>query len=220
MKISEMEAHHAQYLALETQIRTMVQSRRFPEVFSACHSSFPNIVPAIKFRKQRGIDPQVPNLLAISTICKFAPPLFESFAIDSLLAFVRSNRLLAQHENGYLPRAEAAKARREIARILWAHIEKEPGVFQRDIRVQLGVDQGDAVEILTVWEDLGVIERRPEDRSYRLYFRTQLEAEVQGLCYNCGVRGKGHKVVFLSPTKCQKCGVEGYYHIEYGDPKQ
>jgi hypothetical protein len=215
-----MEAHHRQYLALENEIWAMVHSRRFPEAFSACQASFPNIVPAIKYRKQRGIEPEMLSFLALHIICKYAPALFESFAIDSLLAFVRSTRLLAQHENGYLPRAEAAKARVEVARTLWGQLENQPGMLQRDIRVQPGVDQVNAVEIVTVWEELGVIVRRPEDRSHRLYFRTQLDAEMQGLCHNCGVRGKGLKAVFFRPVTCQKCGAEGYYHIEYADPQQ
>ena len=76
-----------------------------------------------------------------------------------------------------------------------------------------------AAEIVELWEELGVIDRRPEDRTYRLWFRTRLNVEVQGVCQQCGVRGTGRKELFLKPLKCRRCGTDGYYHVDYGDLK-
>ena len=217
MKISEMEVHHDQYLALEARIRAMVDSRKFPDVFSVCLASFPNIVPAIKYRKQRGIEPETPNLLAFSTICKCAPPLFEHTALESLAEFVKSERVLARHANDYVQDIEAALSQEEIARSLWDHLERQPGALQRDLCKELGIDQDTAVAIVELWEQLGVISRRQEDNSYRLYFRSRFDAEAEGVCPACGVRGKGCKELFFKPTSCKKCGAEGYYHITYAD---
>ena len=217
MKISEMEVHHDQYLTLESQIRAMVDGRKFLEAFSVCLQSFPNIVPAIKFRKQRGIEPETPSLLAFGTICKYAPPLFEHVALESLATFVKSERVLARHENDYVQDIESALAREEIARVLWNHIERQPGVIQRHLRKELGVDQDAAVVIVELWEQLGVISRRQEDNSYRLYFRSRFDVEAEGVCPACGVRGKGRKELFFKRTSCKKCGAEGYYHITYAD---
>ena len=61
-----------------------------------------------------------------------------------------------------------------------------------------------------------MIDWQPEGRSYRLYFSTQFDMEMEGLCQNCGVRGKGRRGVFLKPVTCQKCNALGYYYIEYG----
>ena len=91
-----------------------------------------------------------------------------------------------------------------------------PAMLQRDLRTDLGVVQEDAVRIVELWEKLAVVDRQPEDRSYRLFFRTRLDTEIAGLCQNCGVRGKGRKELFFKPIKCQKCGKVGYYHIDYG----
>jgi hypothetical protein len=145
MKISEMEAHHDQYLALEGQIRAMVDDRGFPEVFLVCVSSFPHIVPAIKYRKHRGINPEAPSLLAFGTICKYAPPLFEHSALEALADFVKSERVLARNDNGYLQSAESALAQEEVARLVWNHIERQPGAIQRDLRKELGIDQDNVV---------------------------------------------------------------------------
>ncbi len=101
MKIAELEAHHDACADLERTIRVMVQNREFPAVFATCTASFEHIIPAISFRKKRGITPETPDLLAIATILKYAPPLFDHAAIESLDELVRSSRLLTQHENDY-----------------------------------------------------------------------------------------------------------------------
>jgi hypothetical protein len=218
MKKSEMEDHHDEHVALEAKIRTMSDNRQFPAVFPVCVESFQHIVPAVKFRKQKGILPETPSLLAFSIICKYAPPLFAHSFIEEMLEFVKSTRLLAKHENGYLEAAEAALQREEIARVVWKHVEQQPGALQREIRATLGVDQKAAVEIVETWEQLGVITLQQEVNSYRLYLRTRLDAEVEGVCPACGVHGKGRKELFFKPIPCKRCGNEGYYHIRYVDP--
>jgi hypothetical protein len=217
MKIAELEGHHDALDDSEQTIRAMVESREFPKVFSVCTASFSHIVPAINFRKKRDIQPEVPELAAFATICRYAPPLFEHGAIESLFEFVSSTRVLTQHEKDYLSSVEAAQKQEQVAHALWNHLEKQQGMLQREIRAELGVAQEDAVAIIELWEELGVVDRQSEDRSYRLYFRTRLDAEVAGLCPNCGVRGRGRRELFFRSFACQKCNAEGYYHIEYGD---
>jgi hypothetical protein len=217
MKIAELEAHHDACADSGRTIRAMVDNGEFPKVFSVCTASFPHIVPAIKFRKKRGIMPETPDFSAFTTICKYAPPLFEHTAIESLFEFVNSSRVLMQSEKNFLDSIEAARKREQLAHRLWNHLERHPGMLQRDIRTELGVDQEDAVTIVELWDELGILDRQSEDKSYRLCFRTRLDAEAAGLCPSCGVRGKGRKELFLRLAACQKCGTKGYYHIEYGD---
>ncbi|MGO8752567.1 MAG: hypothetical protein ACLQNE_42045 [Thermoguttaceae bacterium] len=217
MKISEMENCHDEHAALEDRIRTMADNREFPAIFPVCVESFPQIVPAIKFRKQRGITPEIPKLQSFRIICKYAPPLFAHSFIEALLDFVKSTRLLAKHENGYLQAAEAALEREEMARMIWGHVARRPGALQRELRTTLGIDQDVAVELLETWEQLGVVVQQQETNSYRLYLRTQLDAEVEGRCPACGVHGKGRKELFLKTISCKRCGAEGYYHIQYAN---
>ncbi|MCE5268209.1 MAG: hypothetical protein LLG00_10025 [Planctomycetaceae bacterium] len=214
--IAELEAHYYAHADSEHGIRMMVQNREFPAVFGACTASFEHIIPAIRFRKKRGITPEMPTLLAFTTICKYAPPLFEHAAIDSLEEFVRSSRILAQHEDDYLSTIDVARRRESIAHDVWNHLEKCPGALQRNLRMELGVVQEDAAEIVGLWAALGVIDRCPKDRSYALWFRTRLDVEIQGRCPRCGARGTGRKELFLKATTCKRCGTDGYYHIEYG----
>ncbi len=218
MKIGELEGHYDAYAELERTIRAMVDDGEFPKVFSVCITSFPHIVPTINYRKKRGIAPEIPDWSAFTTICKYAPALFEHTAIESLFEFVNSSRVLAQSEKHFLDSIEAARQREQLAHRLWNHLEHHPGMLQRDIRAELGVVQEYVVDIVEVWEKLGTLERHPEDRSYRLYFHTRLDTEVTGLCPNCGVRGKGRKDLFFRPFACQKCRTDGYYHIEYSGP--
>jgi hypothetical protein len=219
MKIAELEAHHNAYVESEQTIRRMVYNHEFPAVFAVCIDVFPHLVPTINYWRKRDISPGRLDLLPIATICKYAPPLFEHSAIESLAKFVKSARVLASSERGYLSLIETARNREQLAHAIWNHLERQPGARQRDIRTELGVIQEYAVEIVELWEDLGVIEREPDDGTYRLFFRTQLDKEMDGVCQNCGVRGKGRKEAFLKPGACLKCGTLGYYHIEYRHPR-
>jgi len=220
MKIAEMEAHHDEYTTLESRIIKMLGKREFPAVFPVCEASFAHIVPAIRYRKKRGMKPETPRLSAFSVICKYGPPLFEHAILESLLDFVRSTRLLAKHENGYLQSIERALEREEVARILWNHLEHQPGFLQRHIRKELGISQESAVAILAIWEELGVIARKQQKNSYALYFRSRLDAAAEGICQTCGVRGKGRKELFFRPVSCKNCGTEDYYHIINTDQHQ
>jgi predicted Zn-ribbon and HTH transcriptional regulator len=219
MRIAELEAHHGEYTALEATIRKMLYNREFPAVFSVCEASFPHIVPAIKYRKKRGIEPETPTFLSLGVICKYAPPLFEHAVLQSLYEFVKSTTLLAKHQSGYFQAVQRAVEDEEIARALWNHLNAWPGSLQEDAGKELGVSEESAVRILDVWVEFSVISRRQEKNSCQLYLRSRLDAVVEGVCHTCGVRGKGHKELFFKPIRCKKCGTEDYYHIVYAsDP--
>ena len=83
----------------------------------------------------------------------------------------------------------------------------------------LGVDHDAAVEIVETWEQLGVVDRQKEARSYRLHLRTHLDAEIEGCCPACGSHGKARKEVFFKSMRCKRCGTDGHYHIRYVDPR-
>jgi len=217
MKIAEMEEHHDRYTTLDKNISELLRDRNFHAVFSACQESFPHIVPAIQFRKKRGIKPEMPRLLSFSTICKYGPPLFEHPLMESLLEFVKSTRLLAKHDNGYAQSVEAALDQEEVARVLWNLLEQQPGILQRSIRQTVGCSQDIAVAILEIWQALGVITRKQEQNSYRIYLCSSLDATVKGMCPACGALVNGRKHLFFKPASCPQCGNEGYCHIIASD---
>lgn len=218
MKIAEMEYHHDAFLASEQSIRAHVQARRFESVFSQCEDSLPHIVPAIRFRKKRDINPEVPSLRCINVVCKYAPLLFERDCLARVHDFITSNRALAKYDGDYLGKVEMAIEQQETARILWNGIAAKPGFLQRNIRKQLGLDRDTVVAILGVWEELGVVCRTKSRGSYRIDFPSRLDAVTDGCCPKCGIRGKARKELFLKPVTCRKCGFQGFYHIICGMP--
>lgn len=215
MKIAELEAHHEACVHAERTIRSMVERREFPGVFSVCIASFEHILPAIKCRKKRDITPHIPSIFAFTTISIYAPPLFEHSAIESLLEFVRSSRVLVQSEDSLLDVVGDAMKRELLAQKLWNHLDRNPGTLQRDVTTELGIAQEDATKVIEIWEELGIVDRKPDDGCYRLQFHTRIGMEAVGMCPKCGVRGKGRKELFFQPVTCQKCGITGQYHIDY-----
>jgi hypothetical protein len=217
MKISEMEYHHGEYTSLENKIKKMLDNREFPAIFSACVETFPHIVPAIQYRKKREITPETPEWTAFDVICKYAPPLFEHAVIASLFEFVKSTRMLARHEKGYLQAVETAIECEDIARVLWNLINQQPDALQKDIFRSLDYNQQTVARIIDKWEELGVIIRNNKDVDPKIRLRTRLDEIVEGICNNCGVQGKGRKELLFKSILCQKCGAECYYHIKYAD---
>ncbi len=222
MKISEMEYHHVEYTSLEDNIKAMLDKREFPAIFSVCVESFPHIVPAIRYRKKREITPEMPDWTAFDVICKYAPPLFEHVAIESLFEFVKSTRMLAKHEKGYLQASvETAIEHEEIARVLWNSIEQQPDALQKDIfGILKSNHQVGAEIIIDIWEQFGVIIRHNNGFDFRIRLRTRLDEVVEGRCHNCGVQGKGRKELFFKSISCQKCGYDNYYYIKYPDSQK
>lgn len=218
MKIAELEVHHDAFNNSEQAICAMVESREFPKVFSTCTAAFPHVVPAIQFRKKRDISPIIPEWFGFSTVCRYAPVLFEHASIELLLDFVSSARMLAKSEKNFFGLIEAARERERLAHRLWNYLEHHRGILESEIRANLGAAQEEAVNILETWETLGILDRQFHGEDHRLFFRTQLDTTVMGRCPNCGVVGKGKKGAFFRSVKCQKCGETDYYYIEYVGP--
>lgn len=213
MRIAEMEAHHQELLTLEDTVGTMVRKREFPRVFSVCEACLPHVVPAINFRKKKDIRPEIPELLAFQVICNYAPALFEHPVLESLAGFVKSTRLLAKHESGYLQTVEVAIEQEEVARGIWSYLERRGECQVRDVIQDLGFSRRTAVGIVEIWSELGIIDCQEEGSTSTLGFRTRLDMVVEGICHVCGVRAKGFKEAFLRPTCCQRCGTQAYYYI-------
>jgi hypothetical protein len=213
MLIAEMEDHHTQLMAIEARIVAMESNMEFPAVFQICEESFPHIVPAISFRKRRSLAPVIPAIRAFDVVWTYAPALFEHSTLECTLSFVRSTRLIAKHENGYLESAEAALSREEAARLLWNFLERNPGTSETTTVQQLGLYRGVVAAILAVWHRLGVVTRTLEKSSDNLALATRLDQETAGICSRCGARVKARKMNLLQPASCPKCGEKDYFHF-------
>ena len=157
----------------------------------------------------------MPAFLAFTTICKYAPPLFEHSAIESLRAFVKSSRVLSQSEKNSIPLKTLENAHNLPIRFgtTWNAI---PGCFSA---TSARNSEWFRKMRSTSWScgKSWVSGSAPEGKSYRL-LPNAIDTEVEGSCPNCGVRGKGRKELFFRLIVCEKCSTEGYYHIEYLNP--
>ena len=216
MKISELEYHHGKYTSLESKIQKMLDNHEFPAIFAVCVESFPHIVPAIQYRKKREIKPETPDWSAFDVICKYAPPLFEHAAIASLLEFVKSTRILAKHEKGYLQTVITAIEHEEIARVLWSSIDQQPDTLQKDLCKSLEYNQPTGVRIIDIWEELGVVIRNNDNFDSKIRLRTRLDEIVEGRCQNCGVQGKGRKELFLKSIDLPPFSIPGVMRVSFG----
>ncbi len=213
MRIAEMEAHHDELIGLENTIQAMLSDRDFPAVFGVCEDVFPHIVPSIKFRKKREIEPDTPELLSFLIIYKYAPPLFEHWIIESLLDFVSETRLLAKHEESYLELAQTTLMVEDAARLLWNKLEREPGYLSENIQRDFNIDKEISDSFLETWEELGVIVHKETDKGRAIYLQSCANVRAEGICHTCGTRGKGRKELFYKPVPCTKCGTTDYFCI-------
>ncbi len=219
MRKAELADHHNQYLAKEAHIRDMVQQCDFPRAFAACGDSFAHVVPAMKYRRQAGITPEVPEFLCFSVICRYGPPLFEHGVLKSLNEFIGGTRQLARHENEYRSASETALEHEELARTFWNHLEYRPGLTRRELSERFNVPERTVAEIIDVWKEVGLVCCGTHGKDPQLFLGTRLDVDIVGVCQHCGTKGRGRKELFLQRIKCGKCTVVDYYHILFDEAR-
>ena len=96
---------------------------------------------------------------------------------------------------------------------LWEHLEKRPDARQDELRQDLGGDQNRWRRMSETWEEMGVVRRTPEGRSYRLTLVTRMDQTVFGKCPSCGVIGKTSKTKLMDDVTCPKCQTVGKFVI-------
>jgi hypothetical protein len=149
---------------------------------------------------------------SIDYVFQNAPILFETRHINRLAVLLKSQKRIQKNVAADLAQSLAkAQTLMQDAYRMWNHLESQGTPRQDDLRAHLGGDQDQWRWLAEIWERLGIVQRTPENHSYRLQLVTRLSESTRGKCPNCGVVGKATKLRLLDKLECPKCHATGMF---------
>ena len=205
MKKDEMLEHHRLYHQLVKGARTLESHGEFGAAIAKGKEAWGHADGMMQYGR-RYENQEYSSLEAVEIVLKHAPLLFDFDSLDELQDLLKSFRRIEKNtEENLADRLRASQELMRAAHKLWNCMEAEPGVRQDQLRRILGGDQDQWRKIAEHWEKMGAIIREKEGGSYRLYFRTRMEATVPAKCSSCGFLHKAEKSMFLEKQDCPRC---------------
>lgn len=213
MKLSELQSCYSTFVEMEASVQAMLSKRLASDALARCQEMLPLLVPVLKYQKRKGVPLTLP-LSPIQVTCAYAPPLFEHNYLTTAREHVLAERALAKAPENYDAMFDEAFAQQELARVLWSYLQKSGECPTADVATELQADPQMLDRIVYRWVEFGIVRRHLDaQRQETIVLQTQLEASSSGMCYQCGLQGKGRKVHFFKPLSCTKCGQTGFFFI-------
>src|SRR5690606_12439170 len=130
----------------------------------------------------------------LSTLCDFAPPLFEREALVTAKDLILTDRTLKKEAADFIPKLEDALVTQEFARKIWNRLEKFGVTSSAELTTLFCMDPVRLGQIVSVWNSFGIVTISTLDQGNEaIDLCTKWDATVEAYCYGCGVRGKGKK---------------------------
>jgi hypothetical protein len=143
---------------------------------------------------------------AIDLVLQYAPLLLDFRQLDRLGALLKECRRIERDTEADVGEQLAtARARMWAAHRLWDYIEQHPDVRQAELRSALGGQQQDWVDILTTWEEMGLLRRTRDSGTYRLALSTRMGEVISAKCPECGAVAEAPKAMLLDALRCAEC---------------
>jgi hypothetical protein len=139
-------------------------------------------------------------------VLRYAPLLLDVRPLNELEKLLASyKRVLKESFTVLTGRLTQARAHICENHRLWTHLEQNPGAEQDALRQVLGGEEERWRSVAENWERMGLLNRIPAGRSYRLTLCTRMGEIVRGKCPACGHLDEAPKAMFLEQMACPKC---------------
>jgi hypothetical protein len=205
MKKAEMEDHSYAYHQLMRDARNAEASGMYREAMEAAVSAWPHIDGMMQF-EQRYQDAEFSSIPAIDLALKYAPLLLDLKRLDEIEQLLMQYRRIQKNASADLgAKVGAARAQIWQNHRLWGHLEQNPDTLQEELHQILGGEQERWRTVAASWEKMGLLNRTPEGRSYRLSLSTRMGEVISGKCPRCGHVDQAPKAMFLEQISCPQC---------------
>ena len=205
MKKEEMEDHRARYAEAMGNARAALQKGLHRSAVETALSAWDYIDGMMQCERKSGTK-EFNSIEAIDLVLKYAPLLFDLSLLDRLESLLKTHRRIDKNTAASLPdKLAQARALMWAAHRLWDYLEEHPNAKQDELRQTLGGAQDQWRLIAETWEQMGLVNRAPEGRSYRLALSTRMGELVPGKCPSCGTIAEAPKAMFLEEFACAAC---------------
>ena len=205
MKKDELEHRQSQYQALMADAQTAEQAGLYRAVVEKSLESWEHIDGMMQYERRYN-KKELASIPAIELTLKYAPLLLDFASLDKLEELLKDCRRIERNTTHTLA-AKLATARELMwdAHSLWGHLERNPGARQDELRNSLGGRQKRWSGIAETWEKMGLLQRKPENGTYRLTLSTRLGEIGSVKCPACGSVTEAPKAMCLEETPCPNC---------------
>ena len=213
MKKADMEAHQAQYKKLINKARTAEREGLYTQTVELALASW-DYVDGMMLYERKYNNNDFSSIWGIDLILKYAPLLLDFPSLDKLEGLLKSCRRIEKNTSECLAeKLSEARSFLHTSHRLWNHIENNPETRQDQIRKKLGGQQKQWDSIAEKWEQMGLLQRTPENGSYRLSLSTRLGQLIVGKCSSCGEITEAPKAMLLEKVTCPQCNNTAWFVI-------
>jgi hypothetical protein len=205
MKKVELEAHDAAYQEALEKAKAAERNGMYRVAMGAALSCWEFVDGMIQYQRKYK-EQENTDIEAIDMVLRYAPLLLDSRSLhrlEKLLA--ETKRIVRNSSTDVVDSLSEARSQIWDNHRLWNHLEQFPDCRQEELRRQLGGDQDYWRSVVEAWEKMGLVQRKPDGRSYRVGLATRLGQLVSGKCPLCGGIEKAPKAMFLESVRCPKC---------------
>lgn len=211
MKKSEMEEHYAAYHANMATARAAEASGLYRAAVNAASTAWEYIDGMMQY-EQKYLDREFGGVPAIDLVLKYSPMLLDIRRLGILRDLLKSRKRIDRNASSDLAEElEEAFAKTNQNYRLWSFLQHHPDVRQDELPEVLGGDQEYRRTVIRFWEQLGIVSRIPDGRSYRLLLVAPLGRAVSGKCPACGEIHEAPKRAFFEAIDCPACGEQSHF---------
>ncbi len=213
MKKIELEEHNAKYQSLVLEAHLAHQHGLVRKAVQLAVESWDYIDGMMQYERKYNQQECV-SIEAIDLVLRYAPVLFDSAKLDKLDTLLANKRRIERDTLVNIgDKVAAARCVMRDAHRLWDYLERNADVRQDKLRQILGGNQDEWRGICEAWEKMGLADRVPEGKSYRLNLSTRLGQVVKGKCSRCGEVSEAPKAFFLEELTCPGCRKRTWFVI-------
>ena len=205
VKKADLEAHQKKYQDLMAKARLAEREGLHTQAVEFALSSLDYIDGMMQYERRYN-EKEFESIRTIEMILKYAPLLLDFPSLGKLEELLKKWRRIERNTSESLgDKLFQGRELMWIAHRLWNHIERNPEARQDELCQCLDGDQDQWRSIAEVWEEMGLLRRTQEERSYRLALTTRMGELVHGKCPSCGETVEAPKGMFLEEMACPEC---------------
>ena len=205
MSKAEMEEHDRHYHALMTLAEAALRQGMIHRAVQDALAAWEHIDGMMQHDRKYE-NASFDTIPAVDLVLRYAPLLLDFRQLDRLEALLKECRRIERDTTADVADQLAqARARMWNAHALWDYIEHHPNVRQAELGSALGRQQQEWADIVTAWEKMRLLRRKPVGGTYTLAFRTRMGELVSAKCPECGNLTQAPKGMFLEEMPCPQC---------------
>jgi hypothetical protein len=193
------------YFAMEA-VRDAHQSRNVTKAIELAVRAWQHIDGMMQYERRYGDKQEFESIESIDYVLSYAPLVFDRESLDQLSALLKAFRRIEKNTSANITEGlNRARALMWDAYHLWNLLESEGSARLDAIHMTLNGELRHWQWIADKWEWIGLVDKVPEQASFRLSLPSRLTCSRRAKCPSCGAVGEAPMLRLLDEIVCPRC---------------